>query len=81
MLRGSGFNWDLRKIYPFTSIYNQLNFKIPIGHVGDCFDRFLVRVEEIKQSIKILEYCINISRYVLMNFIQTLNYYFLLGLQ
>jgi NADH dehydrogenase I D subunit len=62
MLRGSGFNWDLRKTNPFTSIYDEINFKIPVGYQGDCFDRFLIRVEEIKQSIKILEFCIsNIS--------------------
>lgn len=59
MLRGSGFNWDLRKAFPFSSIYNELNFKIPVGHVGDCYDRFLLRVEEIKQSVKIIDYCIN----------------------
>lgn len=59
MLRGSGYNWDLRKTYPFTKIYSELDFKIPIGLIGDCYDRFLIRVEEIKQSIKILEYCIN----------------------
>jgi len=59
MLRGSGFNWDLRKAVPFTSLYNELNFKIPVGHVGDCYDRFLLRVEEIKQSVKIIDFCIN----------------------
>jgi len=59
LLRGSGINWDLRKINPFTSIYQELNFKIPVGNKGDCYDRFLIRVEEIKQSIKIIEYCIN----------------------
>lgn len=73
MLRGSGFNWDLRKVNPFSQIYNQLNFKVPVGHIGDCFDRFLIRVEEIKQSIKILEYCINIYHYVRKNFIPILN--------
>lgn len=59
MLRGSGVNWDLRKNYPFIDIYSSINFKIPIGKVGDCYDRFLLRVEEIKQSIKLIEYCIN----------------------
>lgn len=59
MLRGSGYNWDLRKNYPFTDLYTELNFKIPVGHLGDCYDRFLIRVEEIKQSIKIIEYCLN----------------------
>ena len=60
MLRGSGYNWDLRKINPFTSLYKNIPFTVPIGTVGDCYDRFLIRVEEIKQSIKILEYCNNI---------------------
>jgi len=59
MLRGSGFNWDLRKNNSFNNIYEELNFKIPVGSKGDCYDRFLIRVEEIKQSIKIIEYCIN----------------------
>jgi NADH dehydrogenase I D subunit len=59
MLRGSGFNWDLRQNYSFNSIYKDINFKIPIGKIGDCYDRFLLRVEEIKQSIKIIEFCIN----------------------
>ena len=65
MLRGSGFNWDLRKAFPFSSIYNELNFKVPVGHLGDCYDRFLLRVEEIKQSVKIIDYCINIFLQVL----------------
>lgn len=59
MLRGSGYNWDLRKNLPFNQIYSELNFKVPIGIKGDCYDRFLIRVEEIKQSIKIIFYCIN----------------------
>ena len=59
MLRGSGYNWDLRKNYPFNNIYTELNFKIPVGNIGDCYDRFLIRVEEIKQSVKIIEFCIN----------------------
>ena len=59
MLRGSGYNWDLRKNYPFNNIYSELNFKIPVGNIGDCYDRFLIRVEEIKQSVKIIEFCIN----------------------
>lgn len=73
MLRGSGFNWDLRKINPFTSIYNDLNFKVPVGELGDCFDRFLIRVEEIKQSIKIIEFCINMFLFVLKIIIQIIN--------
>jgi len=59
MLRGSGYNWDLRKNNPFNNIYAELDFKIPTGNIGDCYDRFLIRVEEIKQSIKIINYCLN----------------------
>lgn len=59
MLRGSGYNWDLRKNYPFIDLYKELNFKIPVGSKGDCYDRFLIRVEEIKQSVKIIEFCLN----------------------
>jgi len=58
MLRGSGIAWDLRKSQPYE-IYNQLQFEIPIGHVGDCYDRFLIRVMEMKQSLKIISQCLN----------------------
>jgi len=50
MLRGSGLCWDLRKIYEYDA-YFDLNFTIPIGIYGDCYDRFLIRLEEMKQSI------------------------------
>jgi NADH dehydrogenase I D subunit len=58
MLRGSGINWDLRKSQPYE-IYDQLDFKIPVGFNGDCFDRYLVRIEEMKESLKIISQCIN----------------------
>jgi NADH-quinone oxidoreductase subunit D len=58
MLRGSGVAWDLRKAQPYE-IYDELNFEIPIGKHGDCFDRYLVRIEEMKQSISIIKQCIN----------------------
>jgi len=58
MLRGSGINWDLRKTQSYE-IYDELDFDIPIGHNGDCYDRYLVRVEEMRQSIKIINQCIN----------------------
>jgi len=75
MLRGSGINWDLRKTNPFTPIYTQIDFKVPVGKKGDCFDRFLIRVEEIKQSIKIMEVCINyVSTYHKTNQIKVSNY-------
>lgn len=59
MLRGSGIPWDLRKTNPYE-IYNELDFYIPLGNNGDCFDRYLIRVEEMRQSLKLLSQCINI---------------------
>jgi len=58
MLRGSGIPWDLRKNQSYE-IYSDLQFSIPLGNNGDCFDRYLVRVEEMRQSIQILEQCVN----------------------
>lgn len=58
MLRGSGVNWDLRKSQPYE-IYSDLHFTIPTGLHGDCYDRYLVRVLEMKESLKIVEQCIN----------------------
>lgn len=58
MLRGSGILWDLRKTQPYE-IYDQLDFEIPIGTNGDCFDRYLIRMEEMRQSIKIIYQIIN----------------------
>jgi NADH:ubiquinone oxidoreductase subunit D len=59
MLRGSGIPWDLRKTNPYE-IYNELDFYIPLGNNGDCFDRYLIRVEEMRQSLNLLSQCINI---------------------
>ena len=59
MLRGSGISWDLRKNQPYE-IYDLLDFLIPVGTKGDCYDRYLVRIEEMRQSLKILEQCINL---------------------
>ena len=56
-LRGSGVNWDLRKNQPYLC-YPDLNFDIPVGSVGDSYDRYLVRIEEIRQSMRILEQCV-----------------------
>ena len=53
MLRGSGIPWDLRKSSPYE-IYSELNFSIPVGTSGDCYDRYLIRVEEMRQSLNIL---------------------------
>jgi NADH-quinone oxidoreductase subunit D len=57
-LRGSGIEYDLRKNQPYLC-YHDLQFDIPIGTVGDCYDRYLVRMEEMRQSMRILEQCVN----------------------
>ncbi len=54
MLRASGVPWDLRKDQPY-SIYDRFEFAIPVGHYGDVYDRYLVRVEEMRQSLRIIE--------------------------
>ena len=58
MLRGSGICWDLRKSHPYE-IYNELTFDIPVGTNGDCYDRYLIRIFEMKESLKIIEQCLN----------------------
>ncbi len=57
MVRGSGMAWDLRRAQPYEC-YNDLDFKIPIGKNGDCYDRYLCRVEEMRESVKIMRQCI-----------------------
>jgi len=57
MLRGSGVAWDLRKSQPYE-VYDKLDFDIPIGKNGDCYDRYLVRMEEMRQSLRIIKQCI-----------------------
>jgi len=57
MLRGSGINWDLRKSQSYE-IYENINFDVPIGDTGDCYDRYLVRIQEMRQSLNILFQCI-----------------------
>lgn len=59
LLRASGLNWDLRKNNPYE-IYSELDFKVPIGKNGDNYDRFLVRIEEMRQSLYIISQCINL---------------------
>nr|WP_315592155.1 NADH-quinone oxidoreductase subunit D [uncultured Cupriavidus sp.] len=58
MLRGSGIEWDLRKKQPYE-VYDQLDFDIPVGTAGDCYSRYLVRVEEMRQSNRIIKQCID----------------------
>src|SRR5690554_5921283 len=57
MLRGSGVPWDLRRAQPYE-VYEELDFQIPVGKNGDCFDRYLVRMEEMRQSLVIIRQCI-----------------------
>ena len=57
MLRGSGVAWDLRKSQPYE-VYDKLDFDIPVGKTGDCYARYLVRMEEMRQSIKLMKQCL-----------------------
>jgi NADH-quinone oxidoreductase subunit D len=58
MLRGSGIAWDLRKKQPYE-VYDRMDFDIPVGVNGDCYDRYLVRVEEMRQSVRIIKQCVD----------------------
>jgi len=58
MLRGSGVAWDLRKTQPYE-VYADLDFEIPVGRNGDCYDRYLVRMAEMRQSIRIVRQCVD----------------------
>ncbi|KAI3592875.1 NADH-ubiquinone oxidoreductase chain D [Cupriavidus sp. U2] len=58
MLRGSGIEWDLRKKQPYE-VYDKIVFDIPVGTAGDCYSRYLVRVEEMRQSNRIIKQCID----------------------
>ena len=57
MLRGSGVAWDLRKTQPYD-VYDKMDFQIPVGSRGDCYDRYLIRVEEMRQSLRIIVQCL-----------------------
>jgi len=59
MLRGSGIPWDLRKSQPYE-IYSELKFSIPVGSNGDCFDRYIIRLEEMRQSLYLIKQCLEL---------------------
>ncbi|MCF4098583.1 NADH-quinone oxidoreductase subunit D [Maritalea mediterranea] len=61
MVRGSGAKWDLRKSQPYEC-YDELDFNIAVGKNGDCYDRYLVRMEEMRESVKIMKQCIDLLR-------------------
>jgi len=57
-LRGSGVDYDVRKAHPYL-VYGRLEFDVPVGSVGDCYDRYLVRMEEMRQSVRLLHQCLD----------------------
>jgi NADH-quinone oxidoreductase subunit D len=59
MLRGSGLGWDLRKTQPYE-VYSEISFTIPVGSNGDCYDRYLIRIEEMRTSLKIIQQSLNL---------------------
>ncbi len=61
MVRGSGAAWDLRKAQPYEC-YGELDFDIPVGRNGDCYDRYCIRMEEMRQSVRIMRQCIRLLR-------------------
>ncbi|KAF9237057.1 Ndufs2, NADH:ubiquinone oxidoreductase 49 kd subunit [Melanogaster broomeanus] len=58
MLRGSGIPWDLRKVAPYDK-YDEVEFDVPVGKNGDCYDRYLCRVQEFRESLRIIHQCLN----------------------
>ena len=58
ILRASGVAWDLRRSQPYDA-YNKVDFEVPIGKKGDCFDRYLIRIEEMRQSASIIKQCLS----------------------
>jgi NADH:ubiquinone oxidoreductase subunit D len=57
LLRGSGVPWDLRKDLPYE-VYDEMPFSIPVGFRGDCYDRYMCRVQEMRESIRIVDFCV-----------------------
>lgn len=70
LLRASSFIWDLRKAFPYE-IYSQIAFQIPIGYFGDCFDRYLIRIHEMREALKIIFFCL---QKLPLGLIKTTNY-------
>ena len=58
MIRGSGIPWDIRRSQPYD-VYDRMKFDVPVGTSGDCYDRFMVRVEEVRQSVRIMKQCLS----------------------
>ncbi|KAG0748427.1 hypothetical protein G6F57_002371 [Rhizopus arrhizus] len=58
LVRGSGIKWDIRKVAPYDA-YDQVEFDVPVGQNGDCYDRYLCRMEEMRQSLRIINQCVN----------------------
>jgi NADH dehydrogenase (ubiquinone) Fe-S protein 2 len=58
MMRASGISWDLRKTQPYD-VYDKIQFDVPVGTRGDCYDRYLIRIEEMRQSLRIIMQCLN----------------------
>ena len=58
MLRGSGVAWDLRKTEPYD-VYDRMDFAVPVGTRGDCYDRYMIRIEEMRESLRIIAQCLN----------------------
>jgi len=63
LLRGSGFSWDLRLIESYDA-YNFFSFSVPVGQFGDCYDRYLIRLEEMRESLNIMFQAINLLQYL-----------------
>lgn len=63
MLRGSGIVWDLRVVESYDA-YNLFDFAVPVGEFGDCYDRYLIRIEEMRESLGIMNQCLNILHYL-----------------